>query len=353
MVQFTSGSTGWPKAVLIEQSQILASQRMNSQHLSHFADRAVFCPVPQFHAMGNALVIEHLLSGSSVHVANGFMHGEHLRRIADTDAVAIQASPNYFRMLLRLRRFSRQELPSLEHVTLGSDWIDRTLLSDLRGRFPGIWLHCRYGLSEAFGPLAIHSIPPDADLPEEGDLGCFLAEVDVQSPPPGILKHGHAVPLRLRSPTNSRSHLREPGCMEPLLDADGFLSTGDSVRFEDVRRIRLVGRESQFIKFNGHRISPFEVEETLRQFPGVVDACVCGVPDRECGQKIAAFILAPETARPSADDLRRHCFMHLSSYKVPESFFFDVTLPTTHSGKIARQQLVQAASNKINNHAFL
>lgn len=344
MVQFTSGSTGWPKAILLNKGQLLANQRLSGRHLAQFNQMPVFIPVPQFHAMGNALVIEHLLAGSPTHLANSQLHGDHLRRLVQIKATAIQASPNYFRMLLRMSSFSPDLLPDLRSVTIGSDWIDDALIVDLRKRFGALSIFCRYGLSEAFGALGYNTISAGPDTYYENGGVKFLDEVFA---PTSFTTASRSIPaaLKIRSPTAASHQLLHTGEVVSLFDEEGFLNTGDLVFQSETGNLILAGRESQFIKYNGYRISPYEVEEVLRKSPGVSEAFVTGIPDPTTGQRIVACITVSDQSPPSVHDLRKFCATHLSPYKAPQAFEFNFRVPKTASGKVARSLFTQQLSD--------
>ena len=339
MVQFTSGSTGEPKAILLEKKHLLANRTMSAGHMSCYENRAVFTPVPQFHAMGNALVLEHLMAGSSIYCANSQMFGNHLRAIVESKAVAVQASPNYFRNMLRMESFGPASLPELRFATIGSDWIDAQLLVALTDRFPEIEVLCRYGLSEAYGALAYRRFGGSAPVSAEGALGEFFPGV-VLSPDVARLENDDGpVPLRLVSTTSATHRWMQSGCIMSLLDQEGFIATGDTVRRDAAGRLILSGRESQFIKFNGYRISPYEIEEVLRLASGVDEAAVVGVPDSQTGQRLVACITTDGDSRIDEDHLRNHCRIHLSAYKIPQLFLFGFDVPKTQAGKVSRARL--------------
>ena len=345
MIQFTSGSTGFPKGIVLGVQQLLASNKLSHDHLAGFRGEQIFVPVPQFHAMGNALVFEHVLAGCEVHLANGVLPGEHLLRMMAKNIHAINANPTYFRILLQLESFSPQKLPRLQHFMMGSDWIDSSLLGSLRSRFPHAHVHCRYGLSEAYGALAYQSIAPTGSM-TEGSLGQFLPGVEAQLRPAATQDADQPAALWIKSPTMATEQLMAAGSLQPLTDAHGFLNTGDTVRRGEARWI-LAGRESQFIKVNGHRISPFEIEEALRNIPSVAEASVTGVPDPVTGQRIVACVAAQPGVTLAVDLLRKSCASQLSPYKIPQVFLLDFPVPKTAAGKVARARLAAMVADSL------
>ena len=325
MVQLTSGSTGTPKPVVLGRAALEAAVDACADFAAAFAGHAVFSPMPQFHAMGGAVVLEHLLAGSSVLVANRFVPGDDRKRMQRAEVRALVGSPSYFRMLLRLQMSKGDALPALRACVLGSASVDGALLAGLREASPALSLHLRYGLSEAFGPLTRLDVAPEDALPPRGCVGAPLAgvELDVPADPEAPDE------VRARAPSVALGLWRE-GALQPLADREGWLGTGD-VGFRDAAGLHLRGRRSQFIKRQGYRIDPGEIEEALVSHPGVADAVVVGVPDPMAGQRIVAAVEAREA--PETKALLAWCRSRLAPYKVPQKIERVEALPRTRSGK--------------------
>jgi acyl-CoA synthetase (AMP-forming)/AMP-acid ligase II len=347
LIQFTSGSTGAPRAILLDEAAVIAALRSVDAHLRTFGEAIVFSPVPQAHAMGNALVLEHLLAGHTVQLSSSPFQGEHLRQLEKSGATAIHASPGYFRQLLRLPSFSPARLPRLRDFTLGSDRSDPTLLSEIRTRFPEVRIHTRYGLSEAFGPLALHTSLPGTPIPVDGAIGPPLLGVEFRAE--ALPEEPAHLRLLTRTGAAARKALRPDGSTEPLMAGDGWLDTGDLVTPIADGGWRFVGRRSQFIKVNGFRVSPLEIEETLLQAPGVAEASVVSIPHPATGEMIVACLVpAPSPATPpTAAGLHAHCAARLSAAKVPAHFLIDLPLPRTVSGKVARAELARLIAARL------
>jgi len=332
-LQFTSGSTGQPKGVLLSNDNWLADLEMSAEHFSSFAGEAVFSPMPQFHAMGNALPLELLCHGASVHVCNQFMPGEHIRRMRAERCTAIAASPNYYKLLLQFGALTAAAVPGLRALTLGSAAIDRELIAALRQALPAVTMHCRYGLSEAVGALARWSIPPGSVLEHPGLAGRLLPGASIATPLP-LPNSDDPGELIVQTPTAGVGQITAGGGIAPLLDANGWLATGDLACVDEHDRLHLRGRRSSFLKHNGYRIHPGEIEEVLRAYPGVQEAMVLGVADPLAGQQIIACVEPlPGETPPTAAELMAFCQSRLSRYKVPQQFLSFEQLPRTRSGK--------------------
>ncbi len=320
MVQLTSGSTGRPKPIVLDRSAIVAGANANASATEGLAGDAVFSPMPQFHAMGGATVLEHLLHGASVLVANRFVPGDDKRRMMDHGVRVLVGSPSYFRMLLQLGLFEGEGLPTLRSVVLGSASANPELLASLRRAAPSLTLRLRYGLSEAFGALTRLDIEPSDELPPRGLVGPALPEIE--------LRIGEDA-VEARAPSIARGQWDEG--LRPLT-ADGWLSTGDTGHLDD-RGLHLRGRRTQFIKRQGHRIDPGEIEQVLVDHAAVRDAVVLGLPDPLQGQRVVALVEPVDADESAPKVLIRHCRARLTSYKVPQRIHVVPTIPRTPSGK--------------------
>jgi acyl-CoA synthetase (AMP-forming)/AMP-acid ligase II len=331
MLQFTSGSTGRPRGALITEQNLLANLAQSRDHLEQFAGKAAFCPLPQFHAMGGAVALEHLCSASPIHYANRFEPASDIRRMIEHDCRVLLSSPNYIRMLLRLGLLDADQIPTLTDFVIGTAPVSTELIADLRSTFPGARIHVRYGLSEAVGTLARLTIPAGHTLPTARMVGAALDGIDL------VLRDGE---LCARAGSCAAWQLDEDGCAVPLLDGDGFLATGDVATIDTGGTVVLRGRRGTFLKVNGYRVDPAEIESVLRELPGVGEVVIIGIPDVVSGQRIVAC-LEPARDRPCPDarELQAQCRRGLSTFKLPARFEVFDRLPRTPAGKPDRDAL--------------
>ncbi len=346
MVQFTSGSTGTPKGILLDNANQAANLDANHGHLSAFEDRDAFCPIPQFHAMGNAVVIEHLLHGSPVHLANDMLYGEHLRRMRRHECRAILGPPNYFKLLLRAGVLTSAELPCLESVTIGTALAEQALVAQIRSAFPSLTIYCRYGVSESVGTLMRLAIPGGETLAAPGLVG---------TPVPGVVLagglvapgEGEVAEIRVKHDANALGQLLPGRGWRRLVDDGGYLRTGDLAFLDVEGRVHLRGRLSEFIKSNGFRINPVEIEEVLLQVSGVADAVVVGIPDDLSGERVTACVeLLPDASGDCRTEMVACCRTRLSPHKLPQDIIVVPSLPRTHTGKPDRRAVAALAESR-------
>jgi acyl-CoA synthetase (AMP-forming)/AMP-acid ligase II len=333
LIQFTSGSTGRPKGILLSRGNVMADLHNNQAYFSETSGEDVFCPVPQFHAFGWSVVLENLLNGSPVHVTNGFSPGEELARMEQYRCTGILAAPNYLKLLMKLNVLQPEVLPALRLVCVGTAAVDQKLVQDLRERFPYLNIHLRYGLTETMGTMTRLRIKAGEYLSHPGLVGTPVPGVELagELTPPDA---GEPAEVRVRGGVVAVGQLLERDCWQSLLDADGFFPTGDLGYLDNEGRLHLRGRISTFIKRNGFRINPFEIEALLRNLSGVQEAVAVGVPEPASGEQIVVCVETPVGAKAiDSRDLMRICRENLSAYKIPQRFIVVDRLPRNAAGK--------------------
>ena len=341
LIQFTSGSTGTPKGILLTGDNIRAYLDNNAVYLLDFSGRSAFCPMPQFHAFGGTVVLEHLSVGSSIHLANRFVPGNDLARMEAAVCEVLKCAPTYPRLLHQLGVLDRDHLPELRTLVMGAGATDPALAAVLRERFPDLEIILRYGLTETMGPITrLHLVPRGREL-GSGWVGAPVPGVAVAE---GLPRPGEGDPgeVRVAGGVVAAGQLLERDRWEALVGPDGFFSTGDLGYQSEEGDLYLRGRISTFIKSNGYRVNPFEIEELLRSHPGVAEAVVFGVPDPVAGERITAWVEPAAKAEPPVvRDLFRRLRENLVAYKVPQKVRVGETIPRNPVGKVDRGKVVE------------
>ncbi|MCB9868531.1 MAG: acyl--CoA ligase [Planctomycetes bacterium] len=325
MVQLTSGSTGAPEAILLTETQLAANLRQSRAHLQQRTGKRVFRALPMFHAMGNAVLLELLATGSAQTGSAAFDPARDVAQMGEHGCQALVCTASYLRLLLQLGILDAGHLPRLEDFELGAEPVDPRLVAELRERFPEARIHVRYGLSEGAGALTRLTLPAHATLPCRGAVGTALPGVEVR------VVDGE---LWSRAASCAAERLTVAG-RAPLLDGEGYLHTGDDAELAADGTVVLHGRRSAFLKVLGHRVDPLEIEVLLRTLSGIHDAVVIGVDDPLRGQRVHARVELRPGSPVDTDGWAAACRAGLSDFKVPARFEVG-TLPRTPSGKVDR-----------------
>jgi len=202
-----------------------------------------------------------------------------------------------------------------------------------------------YGLTEA-GPSNFILLPDGYSMEEiqryAGSIGfpmfhCDAKIVDLQTGE--TVGPGETGELCFRGPHSFEGYLNDPVRTSKVVDAEGWVHSGDLAQMDESGYVRIIGRADNMYISGGENISPEEVEQTLLKHPGIAQVAVVGVPDEQWGQVGLAAIVPRLEVKLDESELRTFCREHLASFKVPKYFKFVEALPLSGPGKVNRQML--------------
>lgn len=334
MMQFTSGSTGQPKGVLLTHANLLANAAGVMAHTQVTPEDRLLHVMPLYHTNGinNQLVVP-FLAGATVILIERFRAEETAGLIAKYRATYMTGVPTmYSRMLAHIG--DRAQLASLKFLRCGSAPITVALHEQIEAAF-GVPLVISYGLSEAtctstMNPTAARRI---------GTIGTVLAGQQVKLFRAGTLDEvpaGTDGEICISGPCLMKGYLGA-GAEQPV--RDGWLRTGDLGRFDADGYLQITGRIKDVIIRGGENISPQLVEGILAKHPAVKACCVVGGPHADLGEVPIAFVVLREGARANAEELQALVGERLSRLYVPSQVRFAETLPENAVGKIDRKAL--------------
>lgn len=342
-VLYTSGSTSVPKGVRLPQSAVLENgfNIGERQGLTH-ADR-VFLPAPLFWAYGasNALPAA-LTHGATLVLQEKFDAEQALHLIELHRCTAIYTLPAMTLALTRAQGFSRDRVDSLRTgLSIGSSEEFLYAVEEL-----GVPELCNiYGATETCGNCTVtwHHWPLKRRATTQGTLlpgqQVRIRDVDtgqiIPTDQPGLIE--------VRGYTTPGYSGKSAELNEQAFTPDGYYRTGDIGYLDAEGALVFVGRKSEMIKRAGVNVSPAEIEAVLFRFSGVTAAAVVGVPDRERGEAIIAFIVPEDVANFDLDKLFEHLRVALSKYKLPDRIELRHSLPLTSTGKLHRKQIKSEA----------
>src|SRR5690606_21135805 len=353
LVQFTSGTTGAPKPVLLRHSGVielidgvLATLRGGRAPGSGAGDRR---PMPNLVPVSLSLwagiytVLFAFRVGAPVVVMDGFDTLEFARLVARFQLRSTVLPPAAMAMLVDDERVT--SLEPLRYVRSITAPLSPLQARRFKERF-GVGVLNGYGQTEIGGEIIGWSA---ADLRTYGDaklgsVGRPHRGVEVRAVDPDGRTLGPDEPgeLWVRTPALSAGYA-DGTDLGDRLTPDGWFRTGDVGRVDADGFVWVEGRVSDMINRGGLKVHPGEVEEVLRTVPGVADAAVVGVPDERLGEVPRAFVVAAGAAPPPDDELVAACRAHLAPYKVPVRFVAVDELPRNEVGKVLKAELVREA----------
>jgi fatty-acyl-CoA synthase len=222
-------------------------------------------------------------------------------------------------------------------VTLGGAPVPPELVRRAEKDF-GVKVAIGYGQTEA-SPYVSHSLPDDPNPDWISTVGRPLPQTEVKVIDPSS---GETLPVSCVGEICARGYglmagyFNNPGATAEALDHDGWLHTGDLGSMDPQGYLTIQGRLKDMIIRAGENIYPREIEDLLFTHPDIANAAVVGIPDREWGEVVAAFVQTRPGCELTDDALTCFCRRHLASYKVPRVWRFVEQFPRTASGKIQK-----------------
>jgi acyl-CoA synthetase (AMP-forming)/AMP-acid ligase II len=341
---FTSGTSGSPKAVVLSHRSLLAGLHMLlhiTKRLPHQVDEATgdagLHTGPMFHIGGIQTLLRAVTVGDTLVMPNGkFDPAEALRLIEQWKIVRWSAVPTMVSRVLEHPDVRTRDLSSIKSITVGGAPVHAEFLAQLRDGLPGVEprVATGYGLTENGGQATAASGRDTSERP--GSTGRPLPLVELTVTEPSELQDGE---ILIRCPTQMLGYF---GVAESPIDADGRLHTGDLGHIDADGYLWITGRAKEMIIRGGENIAPAAVEQALATVPGVVESAVFGLPHPDLGEEVMAVVVVE--ADLTADDLAREVRGRLASFAVPSRWRIEhEPLPTTHSGKIDKKELVAQA----------
>ncbi|GAB2603825.1 AMP-binding protein [Kocuria himachalensis] len=347
-IQFTSGTTGRPKAAVLHHVGMVNAARMVADRSRMVEGEVWVNCMPLFHIGGNGIYPFAVYNRRGTYV---LLPEFDVARFADAVATfhgrICVLVPTMLHRLLAAGDDVSRKLSCLRLVLSGGTNVPESLIQRATEAF-GCTLGVHYGQTELHGIIA----QTDLDAPRDQVLttvGRALPGVEVQIVCPGtstLVAPGEVGEICARGYQVMIEYFDQPDATAATIDDEGWLHTGDLGTMDDDGLISITGRLKDMIIRGGENIYPREIEEVLTRHPAVESVCVVGLPDEEWGEIVAAVITpAPGASTELAEELREMCRRELARPKVPHKWFLTEEMPTTASGKIQKFAVQKSAAN--------
>jgi fatty-acyl-CoA synthase len=351
-IQYTSGTTGYPKGATLSHRNILNNGFYVTELIDFTPEDRLCIPVPFYHCFG--MVMGNL--GCTTHAATMVIPGPvfdpetTLRCVAEERCTALYGVPTMFIAMQNHPTFAEHDLSSLRTGLMAGSIcpveVMKRCVTDMHMPEVGI----AYGMTET-SPVSCQTRGDD-DLERRtatiGRVGPHL-EIKVVDPATGeTVERGETGELCTRGYSVMLGYWDDPEKTAEAIDADGWMHTGDLAEMREDGYCTIVGRIKDMVIRGGENIYPREIEEFLYAHPDVEDVQVVGVPDEKYGEELCAWIRLRAGAAPlTVEDVREFCAGKLSHYKLPRYVMTVEEFPMTVTGKVRKVAMREESAKQL------
>jgi len=342
-MQYTSGTTGFPKGVMLSSRNIVNNGEALGRQLGYTPDDRLCLCVPLFHCFGCVIgVLGAFTHGAALCPVEWFDPGRVLATVERERCTALYGVPTMFLAELEHADFPERDLTSLRTGIMAGALCPEPLMRRVMSEMHLPEITIAYGLTES--SPAITMTPRDLAVADRSQtVGVVLPELEVKivdAATGACCGVGERGELLVRGYNVMKGYYNNPDATRAAITPDGWLLSGDEASIDERGLVRITGRIKDLIIRGGENISPKEIEDCLREHPAVADAYVYGLPDEFFGEIVAAAVRL-KSAEDGADAaaLVNWCGEHLARFKVPREVRFVSEFPMTASGKIQKFKL--------------
>jgi acyl-CoA synthetase (AMP-forming)/AMP-acid ligase II len=338
VLPYSRGTTGRAKGVMLTHRNAVAMLAQYAPMAPDVRGHRSIAVLPFFHCYGMTVMNGVLRRGTTSVTMPRFVFEEFLSLIERHRITTLGLVPPIVLALARHPAVADHDLSSLRVVTSGAAPLGAAL-QQAAGERIGLPIRQGYGLTEA--TFAVTGLPIDELPTKPGGVGRLLPNVEARilDPASGEDLGPHLRgELLLRGPNVMRGYLNQPEATAAMLDADGWLHTGDVALFDDDGELFIVDRLKELIKVKGYQVAPAQLEAVLLQHPAVADAAVIGVADDEAGELPKAFVVL-RVAGTSPETIMAETARRLAPHERIRVVEFVDAIPKSPSGKILRRVL--------------
>ncbi len=341
-MQYTSGTTGFPKGVMLTHHNILNCGQATGDAMQYTEKDKILTPVPLFHCFGCVLAVcSAVTHGSSLVILEEFDPLKALASVASERCTSIYGVPTMFIAELNHPMFGMFDLKSLRTGIMAGAPCPIESMTQVMEK-----MYCKdiiivYGLTESSPGMTCTSVD------DTKEIRCTTVgraypgvEVKVLDPetgnecPPGVQGE-----MCCRGYNVMKGYYKNPEATAAVIDKNGFLHSGDLGTMDENGYFRITGRIKEMIIRGGENIYPREVENFLYNMPAIQSVEVVGIPSAKYGEQVGAFIKVKEGCSLTEEEVKLFCRGNIARYKIPKYIFFVDSFPMTASGKIQKYKM--------------
>ena len=347
MIQYTSGTTGFPKGALLHHRGLVNNGAHTLDRMGVRDGSIWITTMPLFHTGGCVICVLGAVSKRATQIlVEAFDPGLVLELIAEYRGNAMVGVPTMLVAMLEHPTFSSTDLSSLETLCSGGSTVPAALVKTLEER-TGAPFTIVFGQTEC-SPVSSMTSPSDTIDDKAGTIGPPMPNVQVKIIDPDTgdtLPIGQVGEYCTRGYHVMHEYFEMPEATAATVDAEGWLHTGDLCAMDERGYCTIEGRLKDMIIRGGENIYPRELEELLFAHPNVGEVAIVGLPDERLGEIVAAFIRPAPGSSVDKNELFAYMRDHLAPHKTPRHWYAMNEFPLTGSGKIQKFKLREMAAN--------
>ena len=341
-MQYTSGTTGFPKGVMLTNRNIVNNGYWIAEGLGLTSKDRLCVPVPFFHCFGCVIgVLGAYTHASALVPLVTFDPLRALQYIEAERCTTLFGVPTMFIAELEQLDYHNLDMSSLRTGIMAGALCPEPLMRKVMDRMHLTELAIAYGLTEASPGITLTPRDDSVELRTQ-TVGIALPDVEVKIVDPATgdeCEPGVAGELCCRGYNVMKGYYNNPKATAEAIDFQGWLHTGDQASRDDRGYFRITGRIKELIIRGGENIAPKEIEDLLRGNPKIVDVYVYGMPDERLGEEVAAAIKLKAGETATTDEIREFCDGRIARFKIPRLIRFVESFPMTASGKVQKFKL--------------
>ncbi|PNI10419.1 AMP-binding protein [Arthrobacter sp. AFG7.2] len=347
-LQYTSGTTGFPKGATLTHNNILNNGFSIGELLGYTEHDRVVIPVPFYHCFGMVIGNLNALSHGAATIipGRGFSPAAALEAVQDFGGTSLYGVPTMFISELALPDFASYDLSTLRTGVMAGSLCPIEVMNRVISEMNMKDVAICYGMTET-SPVSTMTRHGDSLQHRTQTVGRTMPHLESKIVDPGsgdVLERGQIGELCTRGYAVMEGYWNQPDKTAEAIDADGWMHTGDLARMDDDGYVIIEGRIKDMVIRGGENIYPREIEEFLYTHPSIQDVQVIGVPDAQYGEELmACIILKPDAAPLDAASLADYCRGRLAHYKIPRYVEVRERFPMTVSGKVRKVEMRQEA----------
>ncbi|GAB3567535.1 AMP-binding protein [Arthrobacter alkaliphilus] len=346
-LQYTSGTTGFPKGATLTHHNILNNGNQIGRLLGYTEHDRVVLPVPFYHCFGMVIGNLNALSygAATVIPGRGFTPSAALEAVQDCGGTSLYGVPTMFIAELALPDFASYDLSTLRTGVMAGSLCPIEVMERVIGEMNMRDVAICYGMTET-SPVSTMTLATDTLEQRTTTVGRTMPRLESKIVDPGTgetIERGGIGELCTRGYAVMDGYWGQPEKTAEAIDDEGWMHTGDLARMDPDGFIVIEGRMKDMVIRGGENIYPREIEEFLYRHPAIQDVQVIGVPDAKYGEELMACIILKPGAALDLDDVQEFCRGKLAHYKIPRYVDIRETFPMTVSGKVRKVDMREEA----------